>query len=226
MGARVGRHDQDHIAEVHLLAVIIGQLAVIHDLQEDIEQIRMRLLDFIEQQDRMRLLVNGIGQQTALIKTDITRRRADQATDRMPFHIFRHIKAHQIKSHYGRQLAGNLGLADAGRPGEKIRANRLFRFAQSCTGEFDRTCQRINGLILSEDDTPQVNIELAQVDCVFLRYGFRRNARNLGHHSLNVLDADGFLALAFRFQHLCRTDLVDHVDCLVRQFTIINVARR
>ena len=31
-GAGIGGHDQDHMAEVDLLAAVVGQLAVIHDL--------------------------------------------------------------------------------------------------------------------------------------------------------------------------------------------------
>src|SRR3546814_6955504 len=39
--ARVRRHDQDDVAEVDGLAVVIGQLAVVHHLQQDVEQIGM-----------------------------------------------------------------------------------------------------------------------------------------------------------------------------------------
>ena len=79
--ARIGRHDQDDVAEVDLLAVVVGQLAVIHDLQQDVEQVRMRLLDLVEQQHAMRMLVDAIGQQAALVEADIARRRADQPAE-------------------------------------------------------------------------------------------------------------------------------------------------
>ena len=58
--AGIRRHDQDHVAEVDLLAVVVGQLAVIHDLQQDVVEIRMRLLDFVQQQHAMRMLVDGL----------------------------------------------------------------------------------------------------------------------------------------------------------------------
>ena len=76
--ARIGRHDQHDIAEIDLLAVVIGQLAVIHHLQQDVEQVRMRLFDFVEQQHAMRMLVDAVGEQPALVEADIARRRADQ----------------------------------------------------------------------------------------------------------------------------------------------------
>ena len=47
-GARVGCHDQNDITEVDSLAVMVGQAAIVHDLQQDVEQVRMRLFDFVE----------------------------------------------------------------------------------------------------------------------------------------------------------------------------------
>ena len=60
--AGIRRHNQDDIAEVDDLAVVIGQLSVIHDLQQDVEEIRMRLLDLVEQQHTVGVLVDRIGQ--------------------------------------------------------------------------------------------------------------------------------------------------------------------
>jgi hypothetical protein len=47
---------------------VVGQLAVIHHLQQDVEQVRMRLLDLVEQQHAVRMLIDAIGQQPALVK--------------------------------------------------------------------------------------------------------------------------------------------------------------
>ena len=81
LGAGVGRHHDDHVAEIGLATVVIGQRAVIHHLQQDIEDVRMRFFDLIEQQHGMRLLGDRFGQQPALIEADIARRRADQPAD-------------------------------------------------------------------------------------------------------------------------------------------------
>ena len=54
--AGVGGHDDYGIAEIRLAAIVIGQRAVIHHLQQDVVDIRMRLLDFIEQYNRIRML--------------------------------------------------------------------------------------------------------------------------------------------------------------------------
>ena len=44
---------------------------MIHDLQKHVEQIRMCLLDFVEKKHAMRMLINAIGQQAALVEFDI-----------------------------------------------------------------------------------------------------------------------------------------------------------
>ena len=64
---------------------------------------------------RMRMLVDAVGQQAALVEADIARRRADQPRDRVLLHVLRHVEAQQLDAHQGRQLLGDLGLADAGR---------------------------------------------------------------------------------------------------------------
>src|ERR1700755_1529770 len=87
----------------------------------------MCFLDFVEQHHAMRMLVDAVGEQAALIEADIARRCADQARHRVPFHIFRHIEADQLDAEGGRELLCHLGLADAGRTREKVATDRLFR---------------------------------------------------------------------------------------------------
>ena len=121
---------ENDVAEVDLLAVVIGELAVIHDLQQHIEQIRMRLLDLVEQEHAMRMLVDAVGEQAALVEADIAGRRADQPRDGVPLHVFRHVEADEFDAKRQGKLLGHFGLADAGRSGEQITADRLFRLAQ------------------------------------------------------------------------------------------------
>ena len=48
--AGIGGHDEDGVAEIDGLAVVVGELAVVHHLEEDVEQVRVRLLDLVEQE--------------------------------------------------------------------------------------------------------------------------------------------------------------------------------
>ena len=77
-GAGVGGHDQDDVAEIRLAAIGIGQFAVIHHLQQDIENIRVSLLHFIQQQHRVGVFGHRLGQQASLVEADIAGRRPHQ----------------------------------------------------------------------------------------------------------------------------------------------------
>jgi len=59
--------------------LFVGERAVVHHLQQDVENVRVRLLDLVEEQHRIRLLGDCLGQQPALIETDVPRRSANQA---------------------------------------------------------------------------------------------------------------------------------------------------
>ena len=61
---------------------------------------------------------------------------------------------------------------------------------------------------------------------VVLRHGLGRNAGHGGDGRLDLLDADGLLATALGQEHLRRAGLVDHVDRLVRQLAVVDVAGR
>src|SRR5262249_20104345 len=50
----VRSHDQDDVAEVDRAALAIGEPAVVEDLQEDVEHVRVRLLDLVEQEHAVR----------------------------------------------------------------------------------------------------------------------------------------------------------------------------
>ena len=97
-GTGVRGHDDDHVPEIHLLAVVVRQLPVVHHLEEDVEQVRMRLLDLVEQEHAMRMLVHPVGQQPALVEPDIAGRRADKAADGVALHILGHVEPQELHS--------------------------------------------------------------------------------------------------------------------------------
>ena len=114
-GARVGRHHDRDVAEVRLATVVVGERPVVHHLQQDVEDVRVRLLDLVEQQHRVRVLGDRLGQQPALVEADVSGRRADQARHRVALHVLGHVEADQLDAHGVGELARDLGLADAGR---------------------------------------------------------------------------------------------------------------
>ena len=146
----------------------------------------MRLLDLVEQQHGVRMLVDRIGQQAALVEADIARRRADQPRDRVPLHVFRHVEADQLDAQGRGELARDLGLADAGRAGEQVVADRLLRVAQSGAGQLDRGGERVDRLVLAEHHRLEVALEVPQRLLVVGGDRFGRDARDLGDDLLDV----------------------------------------
>ena len=226
LGAGIGRQHQDDIAEIGLATVVVRERAMVHDLQQQVEYVRVRLLDLVHEQHRMRMLDDGLGQQAALVEADVTGRRADQARDGMPLHVLRHVEADEFQTHDARQLPRDLGLADARGPGEQIGADRLFRMAEAGARHLDRGRQRLDGVVLPEHHHLEITFERLERLAVGGGNRLGRNARDLGDDVLDVVHADGLLAAARRQQVLAGTGLVNHVNRLVRQVAVVDVTVR
>ena len=198
---------------------------MVHDLQQQVEDIRMGLLDLIQQQHAVRMLGDRLGEQAALVEADIARRRADQARDGMPLHVLGHVEADELDAHRDRQLPGDLGLADAGGTCEQETADRLALIAQARAGHLDRGGQRLDGPVLAEDHQLQVALERLQHLAVGGGHALGGNPRHARHHILDVAHLDRGLALADRLQAQPRAGLIDHVDGLVRHVPLVDMAR-
>ena len=116
-GTHVGRHDDHRIAEVDRLALAIGQAALLQHLQQDVEDIGVRLLNLVEQHDRVRMTAHGLGELTALVVTDVARGTTDELGDLELATELRHVEADErvlaAKEILGERL-GELGLTRAG----------------------------------------------------------------------------------------------------------------
>ena len=86
----------------------------------------MRFFDFVQQQHAERMLVHRLGEQAALLKAHIARRRANQARHRVALHVFGHIKALQRHAQRIGQLFGHFGFAHAGGAGKQKAADGLI----------------------------------------------------------------------------------------------------
>src|SRR5947209_3025785 len=59
--AEIRRHDQNRVLEMNCASLRISQSPVVENLQQHIEHIRMRLLDFVEKDDRVGTTTNSFG---------------------------------------------------------------------------------------------------------------------------------------------------------------------
>src|SRR5579863_9385695 len=97
----------------------------------------MRLLDLIEQNDRIRTPPHLLGELPALLVANVSRWRADEPRNRVLFHVFGHVYPDHsvliVKEKFG-QRACQFGLADASRPKENKRTDRPLGVAQARAG--------------------------------------------------------------------------------------------
>ena len=199
---------------------------MIHHLQQQIEQVRVRLFDLVEQDDGMWRLGHSVSEQATLIKADIARRSTDQARHGVALHVFRHVKANKLKAELLGQLPADFRFADTGGPRQQKRANRLLRFLQTGAGQLDGRRQRRDRLILTEHHHFQVVFQLGQRLLVVFGHRFRGNPGNLGDNGFNIFDIQYRFAIITLLQPLVSPGLIDHVDGFVRQETVVDIARR
>src|ERR1019366_4996081 len=152
--ADVRRHDDDGVLEVDRVAESVGQLAVFKYLQQDVEHIRMRLLNFVEQHDRVGSAFHTFRQLSALFVAYVSRRRADQLRDGVLLHELRHIEAHErlvAAEHEMRQGARDFSFAYAGWSQKEERSNRAVRALEARTRTADGAGPRAGRVFLRGD---------------------------------------------------------------------------
>ena len=79
LAAQVAGHDDDRVLEVDGPALGVGQPAVVEQLEQDVEHLRVGLLDLVEQDHGVGPAADRLGQLAGLVVADIAGRRADQA---------------------------------------------------------------------------------------------------------------------------------------------------
>ena len=135
---------------------------MIHYLQQQIKYIRVSFFYLVQQQYGMRIFGDCFGQQSTLVKTDIARRRADQAGHSMALHILRHIETDQLYTQDHRQLPGDLGFANTRRPGKQEGTDRFLFVAKTRAGHLDGARQCFDSFVLAVDHHFQITLQSAQ----------------------------------------------------------------
>ena len=147
-------HDDDRVAEVDAAALGVGQVPVLQDLEEDVEHLGVRLLDLVEEHDRVALAAHGLGQLAALVEADVAGRRADQAGHVVALHELAHVDLDErvlAAEHELGQRLGELGLADAGGAQEDERADRALGVLEAGASAAHGPGDRGDRLLLADD---------------------------------------------------------------------------
>ena len=163
---QVRGHDQHGVLEVDGAALAVGQAAVVHHLQQRVEDVGVGLLDLVEQHDRVGAAAHGLGQLAALVVADVAGRRADEARDGVFLHVLGHVDAdHRVLrvEHELGERACELGLADAGRPEEQERADRAVGVLQAGARAAQRGGDGLDRLVLADDAFVQALLHVDQL---------------------------------------------------------------
>ena len=109
----------------------------------------MGFLYLVEQQHTVGRLANGIGEQSSVLVTYISRRRTYQLGHRVLLGIFAHVKAHQADTQLPGQRACHFCLAHSSRPYKEERGQWFVVIKQSRTRHLHSFHHLADGFILS-----------------------------------------------------------------------------
>ena len=140
LAADVRRHHHDGVREVDGPPLAVGEASIVEQLQQDVEDVAVRLLDFVEQQHAVRLPPDRLGQSAPLLVPDVSGGRPHQPRDVVPLHEFAHVDADQrlfvVEQELGERFA-ELGLAHPGGTEEQEGPDRAVAVLQPRAGPPD-----------------------------------------------------------------------------------------
>ena len=214
------------VPEVGLAPVVVGERRVVHDLEEQVVDVGVRLLDLVEQEDRVGLAADRVGEQAALVEADVARGRADEPRDGVLLLVLGHVEAEELDAEDPGELLRDLRLADAGGAGEEEAAGRLLRAAEAGAPELDGRGDGVERRVLAEDDLLQLALEVLQRGAVVGGDGPLGDPRHPRHDPLDVPRRDPAVAPLLGAHPVAGARLVEDVDRLVRQLPVGDVLRR
>src|SRR5690606_7162045 len=131
----------------------VGETAVLEDLQERVEDVRVGLLHLVEQDDGERTAAHLLGELATLLVADVPGGRAEEPRDRVLLGELAHVELDErvlvTEEELGERL-GQLGLPDAGGAGEDERATGTLGVLETRTGPPDRLGERRDGRLLAD----------------------------------------------------------------------------
>ncbi len=159
----VRRQEDDAVLEVDLAPLAVLHLPLVEDLVEELEDVGVRLLDLVEEDDGVGLAAHRLGQDAALAVADVARGGALQRRDGVRFLELRHVDRDHVPLAAVERLGegdGGLGLADAGRPDEHEDGDRLARVGEARARGLDLLRDRREGVVLADDPLAEELVEV------------------------------------------------------------------
>ena len=226
----VGGHDEQGVLEIHRPALVVGQTTIVQHLKQDVEHIRMRLLDFIEQDDGIWFAPYRLSELSALIIAYISRRRADKTADRVGLLILGHIDTRHhglvIEQELGQGL-GQLGLTHTGSAQEEEGAQRPVLVGKPRAASAHCVGHGTDGLILAYYPLVEGLFHVQELARLALKHPAHRDSGPAGYNLRNVLRGNGFsdyrvLDLRLLFEQLVHS-LLKLADTAVAQLGHLSI---
>ena len=195
VGTEIGGHHNQRIAEIDRTALTIRQTPVIQHLQQDVEDIGVRLLDLVEQDHLIGPATHGLGERAALLVADIAGRGTNQSGNGVFLHIFRHVDADQrgfIIEQIGGECLGEFRLADTGRAEKHERANGAVRILKTRPRAPDRCRDGNHRLFLPDDTTCEFTFHFQELVLLAFEHFVNGNARPARYDLCNVVCSHGY----------------------------------
>ena len=181
---QVAGHDDDCVPEIHRPTVAVGQPAILQDLQQDVEHVRVGLLNFVEENHPVGTAAHRLGQLAALVVAHVARGSAHQPGHGVLLHVLRHVQPDHIRlvvEQELRQGLGQLRLAHARRAKENETADGPAGVAQSRPGPANGLGHGFDRLFLPDQPLVQQALHLYQAVRLALQQPAGGNARPAGH---------------------------------------------
>ena len=159
LASYIGCEQHDGVGEIPFLAQTVMQFSLVHDLQENVIYGRVRFLYFIKKDNGVWLLPYFIDQHAAFLISHISRRRSVQQGGGVFFLELGHVETDHgflVIEQGFRQCFGKFGLAGTGGSQQEEGADGLSRLVHAATGFQDGIRQCLQGLVLSDDASPQI----------------------------------------------------------------------
>src|SRR5260370_7488144 len=140
----------------------------------------MRLLDFIQQDDRIRRAADALRQLAAFLVTHVAWGRANQFRDGVLLHELRHVEANERflrTEEKFRQAPRHFGLAYAGRPEEEEAAHWTQGRLEPRAAPANGASQCRDGLVLADHALVQFRLDAQQLLLLVLFDGVDADAR-------------------------------------------------
>ena len=207
LGADVGRENENHVLEVHVAAVAIGQAALFHDLEQHVEHIGMGLLDFVQQHHGVGAAADALGELAAFLVAHVAGRGAHEPRHVVLLHVLGHVDLDEgvlLAEHELGEGAGKQRLADAGGAKEDEGADGTAGVFESRARAAHGLGDGADGLVLTHHPLMEFVLHLQQALRLFVFEACERDAGHAGDHfgdDLVVHHAFGFLHGLAPFAH-------------------------